>query len=90
MKSSNRQVRGTLSDEVCQSFAHFLGRFVGKGNGQYLVWRNLMFLDQLPDSLSQDTCFTTTGAGKDEQRAFPMTYGFGLLRIERIEIKHER
>ena len=64
-----------------QTFPHFCGGFVGKGQSQDL-FRQDPFAEHISDPASDDPGLSGTGSGKDQYGAFYCFDGFCLFRIE--------
>ncbi len=81
-------VEGTDPDILCavgdnpvHALPHFLCRFVGKGQSQDIVGIDLVFFDQVGDSVCQHSCLAGTGTGQNKQRSLKMKSRFPLFII---------
>ncbi len=61
---------------------HFLGRLVGKGDGENAIGRGMTALDQPGNACSQHTGLAATGPGENEGRAVTERDGFELFVVK--------
>jgi hypothetical protein len=64
---------------------HLLGRLVGEGDREHLVWLCNPRGDQVRDAMRDDARLPRARARKDEKRSVGMANGVLLFRIERGE-----
>ncbi len=82
MESPHPQVCGILrSDKLCDTFLHFPGGLVRKGQGQDFIGRH-PFPQQVGNAVGQYTGFPGTGSGDDKRRTLCMQDGFFLVVIQ--------
>ena len=74
-----------MTEQLIDALGHFAGGFVGEGDGEDGIWRNVLLLDEPGDAMSDDAGFAGAGAGKNEDGAVGGLDGFTLLRIEFVE-----
>ena len=74
-----------MSEEREDTFAHLFCRFVGKGDGEYVVGSNAI-LDEVDDAVSDYSRLPRSCARKDKEWSFSVRGRFSLCRIESIEV----
>jgi hypothetical protein len=67
------------------SLAHFLGGFIGEGDGQDSFGGNAFF-DKPRDSVSDDPRFSGSRCGQNQERAFFVKNRARLFGVEKIKI----
>ena len=68
-------------DHTRQTFTHFGGGFVGKGEPQDLFGKYAA-AEHIGNTAGDDPCLTGSGAREDKDGTFQSLYSFGLFRIE--------
>ena len=59
-----------VTEELIDALGHFAGGFVGEGDGEDGVGRDVLLADEPGDAVGDDAGLARSGAGEDEQRAF--------------------
>jgi hypothetical protein len=88
MEGGNPGPFGRLSKKTFHSLFHFIGRLVGESDGKDIPGGNPFFLNEVGDSVGQDTGLPTSRTGKDQEGPFGLKNGLLLNRIEIIEQRH--
>ena len=70
---------------MIDAFGHFGGGFVGEGDGEDGVGRDVFLLDEPGDAMSDDAGFAGVGACEDKQGAFGGLDSGTLFGIEMVE-----
>ena len=68
--------------QTLDALTHFLGSFVGEGDGENIPRLDVLFCDQISDAMRDDPCFTRACAGEEQKRTFCVKYGLPLLFVE--------
>lgn len=71
-----------FADEFGDTFAHFSGGFIGEGHGENFFGLGFPGSENVSDAAGDDTGFSTTGSGNDEEGPFDMAHGGGLIFVE--------
>ena len=79
VESGNEHPGCGRGDEPLQSFAHFIGRAVGEGNGKNLLCGDALVRHEVRDAMRQRAGLASAGSGDDEQRAGRDFCGSALL-----------
>ena len=74
-----------VAEQLVDALGHFAGGFVGEGDGEDGVGRDVFLLDEPGDAMGDDAGFARAGAGEDEQGAFGGFDGGALFGIEIVE-----
>lgn len=64
------------------ALTHFFGGFVGEGNGKDVLRPHSFFQDEMSCAMGKCFCFSASGSGDDEYRAFGGLDGAALFRVE--------
>ena len=72
MKSADPYTFCPKTNQVIHTFPHFTCCFVGKGDSHDIPWIHPAFIDQVSDPVSQDSCFSRTGARQYKKGAICM------------------
>ena len=76
-----------VAEQPIHALGHFAGGFVGEGDGQNRVGRDILFLDEPGDAVCDHARLARSGAGQDQQRAVG---GFDCGALFGIEMVEER
>jgi hypothetical protein len=74
-----------VAEQLIDTFGHFGGGFVGEGDGEDGIGRDVFLLDEPGDAMGDDASFAGSGACEDEQGAFGSFNGGALFGIEMVE-----
>ncbi len=89
-RAQHNPFRCLLGQKALDAFRHFLGGFVGKGDGQDLPGSHALDRDEVGDTLGEHPRLTGPRAGHHQDRSVASRDGFHLLFVEFIEKFHKR
>ena len=71
--------------QVCYSILHFLGSFIGEGNREDPKWADVVFFDEVGDTVGEDPSFTRPGACHNQHWSATMDHRVMLSGVKSFE-----